>query len=73
MLVASGVYFGMLVLTLVALLLYNGWPKSYEELCTCIGGSVLWFITLPCAAVHHASNYRWRTSQEKKSEAWEEL
>lgn len=58
--------------TLTALMLVNGWPSNYEELCIMIGGSFLWFITLPCAVVAYLEARRWKKQNEEKSRAWEE-
>jgi ABC-type Fe3+ transport system permease subunit len=60
------------LMTVATLLLYMALkcrPKDYEEFCTLLGASCLWFITLPLALCHWLNNRQWKKEQKAK---WEE-
>jgi len=73
MFLALAIYAFMLAGTFTAIVLKSGKPRDYEELCTILGGSALWFITLPLALLARRADQRLEKVQEERTKAWEEL
>lgn len=62
----AGFYVGMFVCTFGVLLVRSGAPQGYEDLCTYVGASMLWFITWPSDIYVLARDWSWRRACEKK-------
>jgi hypothetical protein len=65
----AGFHVGMTVFTLLAYMVFKCRPSDYEQFCTLLGASMLWFITWPLAAVHWIHNLNYERQQEAKRKA----
>lgn len=63
------------LMTMATLMLYIAFkcrPRDYEELCTLLGASFLWFITVPLSLMHWQHNRQWDKSVKEHKKRWEE-
>lgn len=68
----AGFQLGMMGCTLLFYQLIYGWVTDYEEFCTRVGASFLWFITWPLSVFAWWQDRQWRKQIEKEHKQWDE-